>query len=254
MISDIVRVFQRVPVIMIAAPLVFVIPALAEGLQHVVEFQAGMYVDKQGMAEAGASQIRLFFGVIKVLALTYVMLWIPRFWFQGKKETSLVFKSRELRILFQVLGFTVVLIAVVFLGGPPLVHLVQASALPVPDKVLPFLPLIILLLLTWPVQHLSYYWYGRFLGDETMTVAHARKVTKGRSNWIMLILFIPIAPLMALHYYLGYHAVGISLPNQIIFLTFDSLLVGVMAIVLGNAAWATYEPFRQKVASSGQSD
>lgn len=241
MISEIVRVFQRVPRVVIAAPLIFLLPVLAEGLQHFVEFQIGMFASADGMAAAGASQQRLVFGVIKIISLLYVMLWISRFWFQGAGRVSLLFGRQEFVSLLTLLGFTAALMAFVIVAGPPLVEIVAASPLPVPENMLPFVPLMVILLLTFPLQHLSVYWFGRFLGDDTMTLKRARRAVKGQMNWMTLIFVIPIAPFMVLHYWLNYQIVGAAFTHQAAFLSLDALLVGAMALIMGNAVWAVYE-------------
>ena len=241
MILDIVRVFQRVPTVVFAAPLIFLLPVLAEGLQHFVEFQIGMFASADSMAAAGASQQRLIFGVIKIISLLYVMLWVSRFWFQGAGSVSLLFGRQEFVSLLTLLGFTAAVMAFVIVAGPPLVEFVAASPLPVPENVLPFVPLLVLLLLTFPLQHLSVYWFGRFLGDDTMTVKRARRAVKGQMNRMTLIFVVPIAPFMVLHYWLNYQGVGLEPQALAIVLTADSILVGLMAIIMGNAVWATWE-------------
>lgn len=241
MISDILRVYQRVSTVAIAAPLIFLLPVLAEGLQHLVEFQIEMFASADGMAAAGASQLRLAFGVVKIISLLYVILWISRFWFQGAERNSLLFGRQEFMSLLTLLGFTAALMAFLIIAGPPLVEFVAASPLSVPEEVLPFVPLIILLVIMTPTQHLSLFWLGKFLGDETMTLARSRQAIKGQLNWMTLITIVSIAPFMVLHYWLNYQVVGAELTLQVAFLSLDALLVGVMAIIMGNTFWTIYE-------------
>ncbi len=241
MISDIARVFQRVPAVMLAAPAIFLLPTLAEGLQHIAEFQLGMFADEAGWAEAGPSRVRMVFGIIKILSILYVSLWVSGYWFHDGKRASFLLSAREFLGLLAMLGFSALVILFVVAGGPVLAGFVQASGLPIPEEVLPFLPLIVLLLLIFPTQHLNIYGFGLFLGDETMTLARSRQSIRGQTNWMTMIVIVPIAPFMVLHYWLNYQIIGSGLAHQVAFLSLDALLVGVMALIMGNAFWAVYE-------------
>jgi len=56
----------------------------------------------------------------------------------------------------------------------------------------------------------------------------------------MLALVVTIAPPMALHYALNFAARGLGSGLLAVVLAFDSLLVGAMAILIGNIIWISY--------------
>ena len=65
----------------------------------------------------------------------------------------------------------------------------------------------------------------------------------------MLALVAAIAPTMALHYALNLNARGLSQAPLALLLTFDSLLVGAMAIIIGNIIWITYRDAQTMVGA-----
>ncbi len=60
-------------------PLLFLIPALVEFAQHVVEIKAGMYASVAGAKAAADDPMRMIFGFAKVLALGLPGYWFIRF-------------------------------------------------------------------------------------------------------------------------------------------------------------------------------
>lgn len=60
-------------------PLLFMIPALVEFAQHVVEINAGMYASMAGAKAAADDSMRLLFGFAKTLALGLPGYWFVRF-------------------------------------------------------------------------------------------------------------------------------------------------------------------------------
>lgn len=241
MILEILRTWTRVLPVVVAAPLIFLLPTLAEGAQHIVEYQIGMYANTQGFGDAASSEIRLAFGIIKILALLYVTLWVPRFWFHQGQKTSLAFDGGEIKSLLTLLGFSALIMAVLIIGGPLLTSLVINNGIPVPSELLPFLPILILLLFAGQGERFSARWLGVFLGDPHMTRERAKTAFKGKRLVANFVFFVPLAPLMAAHYWIGYNTASFALWPQVALLTLDSLLVGVMAIVMGNAMYAMYQ-------------
>lgn len=77
--TDIADIYRSAWAFALACPLLFLIPALVEFAQHIVEWQGGMY---DGIADAKAAEtdpLRLQFGFAKTLALLLPSYWLSRY-------------------------------------------------------------------------------------------------------------------------------------------------------------------------------
>lgn len=242
MFGEIARIFQKTPQVILAAPIIFLIPVLGEGLQHAVEYYLGMFSSGDGVAPGEESNIRMIFGVVKVTSILYAAMWVSKFWFRANSgKQPILFAAREFSALVMLAAFAVLLMAAMVFLGPLLVDFITDNNISVPQNVLPFTPLIVLLpFLLW-AQNLNLLWIGYFLGDKSMTRERSRILMKGRTNWMTMVFVIPVSIPMVVHYKLNYLSMGASLQEQVLFLTLDSILVGVLAIIIGNAVWVTYE-------------
>lgn len=252
MFGDIARIFQKTPQVIFAAPIIFLIPVLGEGLQHVVEYYLGMFSPGDGVAPGTESNIRVIFGIVKVTTILYASMWVAKFWFREKYEKPpVLFAAREFGALGMLAAFAVLLMAAMVFLGPLLVAFITDNNMGIPQDVLPFTPLIALLpFLLWS-QNLSLWWIGHFLGDKSMTQDRSRKLIKGRLNWMTMVFVIPVSIPMIAHYKLNYLSMGASLQEKILFLALDSLLVGILAVIIGNAMWVTYEVLSGSPSISG---
>lgn len=79
LLSDTKAIYRDAGTFALAFPLLFLIPVVVEMAQHVVELQAGMYVDEAGAIVAEADPLRLQFGFVKTLALLLPSYWFARF-------------------------------------------------------------------------------------------------------------------------------------------------------------------------------
>lgn len=77
--TDIADIYREAWRFLRLAPLLFLIPALVEFAQHVVEWQAGMYDGIAGAKAAEADPLRLHFGFAKTLALLLPTYWFARY-------------------------------------------------------------------------------------------------------------------------------------------------------------------------------
>lgn len=59
-------------------PLVFLIPALVEFTQHLVELTAGLYESRAAAKVAGDDPLRMMFGFAKALSITFPGYWLVR--------------------------------------------------------------------------------------------------------------------------------------------------------------------------------
>lgn len=66
-------------IFLFACPLLAAVPMVVEFVQHVVELQAGMYVDEAGAKVAESDPLRMQFGFLKVISILLPMYWVTRF-------------------------------------------------------------------------------------------------------------------------------------------------------------------------------
>lgn len=85
-------------------PLVFVIPALVEFAQHLIEINAGMYESRAAAKAAGDDPLRMMFGLAKGLSMT-----IPGYWFV--RLMAFEDRAKAARIEFPAFGLWLVLFA-----------------------------------------------------------------------------------------------------------------------------------------------
>ncbi|MBB6427724.1 hypothetical protein [Sphingopyxis sp. JAI128] len=77
--TDIASIYRSARAFALACPLLFLIPALVELAQHVVEWRAGMYDGVAGAKAAEADPLRLQFGFAKTLAILLPGYWFTRY-------------------------------------------------------------------------------------------------------------------------------------------------------------------------------
>lgn len=214
-----------------ACPLLFLVPVLVEFAQHVVEMQAGMYVDEAGAIAAEADPLRLQFGFVKTLALLLPGYWHVRFIMYGHDA------ARARALEWPAVGLFAVIFALSgvqswlglfapslgewlgFAGGAATVFATaQAIVLQVVSIYL------FAWFIAWP------------LGNASFGPVRSFKVMHG-SFWYAVGLFIAaFLPLMILHYGLSALAIltgGPALDWAV--LALDAVVVGFLALNLAGA-------------------
>lgn len=242
MINAIKEIYQKTPVILKAAPFLCAVPVLAEGAQHIAEFQLGMFAEGDGISAGFEMRVRMVFGIVKVLSILFAFIWIPRFWYNGGSlMAALIFRGRELRFLVWSAVLMLAVVLFVFFLGPILTKAIINIGINLPQAIRPYFPLILLMIVLGATQNLSLWWMGGVLGDRSMTKARSRTCLKGQLNWMTGVLILSVGPAMALHYFLNFRSMGAGFFTQIALLALDSVLVGFMAVLLGNSMWVTYK-------------
>ena len=242
MVPELKEIYQKVPTIVMAAPLLFTIPILAEGAQHIAEFQLGMFNPNDGISAGSETTIRMLFGIVKVLSVLFAVFWIPRFWFNGNSvKAALAIQAREMRFLAWSVIVMLAAVLFVFFLGPILINGIVEAGVNLPQILRPYIPLILLIGLSWPLENLSLWWMGGTIGDISMTKDRSRRLHKKHGKWKpVLALIISVAPAVAFHFFLNNQIVGASFPTQIGLLALDSCVVGLIAVLLGNGTWVIY--------------
>ena len=117
--TDIASIYRSAWAFAFACPLLFLIPALIELAQHVVEWQGGMYDGIAGAKVAEADPLRRQFGFVKTLALLLPGYWFTRYILFDRDS------ARAMRIEWPAVGLWAILFALLGLQqwwslfGPP---------------------------------------------------------------------------------------------------------------------------------------
>ena len=102
--ADIKAIYRNAGRFALAFPLLFLIPVLVEMAQHVVEIQAGMYLNEAGAKAAEGDPVRLWFGFAKTLAIGLPSYWFVRYLLLGDA-------ARAVRIEWPAIGLWLVVFA-----------------------------------------------------------------------------------------------------------------------------------------------
>jgi len=234
--SAVIEAYRVVPAIVAAAPLLFLAPIAAEAVQHAIEWWIGMFSGSEGMRSVARDWRRTVAGVVKVSTLVVVSILVARYWAHHRDlERALRLDRRERTFLF--VGVLIAAFGLALLVFSPAV----LSGVALPDKMRRFAPLLVVLVAATAFQRRSVWAVAGLLGDRSMSADRAAALSSGRpAQFTTITLMATIAPPMALHYALNYGARGLQPSLLGLVLVLDSLLVGAMAILIGNVIWISY--------------
>lgn len=235
--SAVLEAHRWVPKIVAAAPLLFLAPVAAEAVQHAIEWSIGMFSLTPGEAHSTSHDgRRVLAGLVKVSTLAITAILVARYWAHRRDLMRAIrLDARERRFVFggivltaAVLGFLVASPAL--LSGTELSHKQRRLA-----------PALLVIGAAALLQRRSVWALAGLLGGSGMTPERAAALSSGPpARFTMLALVAAIAPTMALHYGINLNARGLGSTALPLVLAFDSVLVGVMAIIIGNIIWITY--------------
>jgi hypothetical protein len=229
-------------------PLLFLIPAVVEFSQHVVELNAGMYLSLAGAKAAEHDSLRTIFGFAKTLALL-----LPGYWFV--RAMAFADRAKATRIEQPAFGLWLILLALnaallaYSLFGPPLGTVFGLSgtagrwAGPAVSAVWALFGIYLTAwFVAWP------------LGNREIGPLQSVKVMTG-SFWRTLGYTVAcVLPLMTVHYGLGYAAIKFT-PTWLDWpvLVFDALVVALLACTMAGSSLvaARHATRRKSVALTG---
>lgn len=225
--------YARVGAIAAAAPLILLLPVAMELIQHGVEIRLGMYA-QGGHLDGHAQAIRLAFGAGKILAILLTIFVVLRFWRLGSFARALRPGLGFLRGLLIVAVVQIAAEALALLIGRLLARLVPSGPVHLLLLVAPLLGWLIgsCLLLPWYV--------GLITDDNAMTLRRSIAGVRGRLWSSFGLLVAGVAPLMILHYALGYAA--FRAPASIVWLLMiaDAGIVAFLALAIASAYFTIY--------------
>ena len=236
---DIKAIYRNAGRFALAFPLLFLIPVFVEMVQHVVEIQAGMYLNEAGAKAAEGDPVRLWFGFAKTLAIGLPSYWFVRYLLLGDA-------ARAVRIEWPAIGLWLVVFALSAiqawwsLFGPEFLAPLGLDG-PIADAGTGIVLQVAMIYLTvWTVA-----WA---LGNARIGPVRSVAIMNG-SFWYALGLFVAgFVPLMIPHYGLAILAVVWAPPGlDWALMIADSLVVGFLALTIaGSSALAARRAARRK--------
>jgi hypothetical protein len=208
-------------------PILFLIPALVEFAQHVVEIQIGMYDGGDAAVAVADNDERLRWGFVKALSIALPGYWFVRY--LGFDRDA----SAARRIEWPAIGLWSVIFALsalqIWLGlfGPSLESLsgmsTEQSAL---MKGILMLALTVLgiYFTTWQVA-----WP---LGNVRIGPIQSIKIMNGHFWRAVIYTLAGIIPLMIVHYAFGYGAMGMPIWLVWMMMVLDALVVGLLSLTM----------------------
>jgi hypothetical protein len=213
---DVVELFRLALKLPLAAPVIFAVVVLPEFVQHIVEIHFGMFAAGDSLAPGRETEIRMAFGIAKVVGLCLAVVLTMRFWASGGRLRAAFLPGlAQLRRIALVIGFLLIL------GLPDLI--LQPEARQVFDIVSALFAMFWLL------------WFLAALAGMEMTLA--RSIRKAIPTLPRMIILPSAAwiPLSWLHGAL--HVVARHRPEWLVWglMTIDALVVGLLAAATGAA-------------------
>lgn len=213
-----------------ACPLLFLVPVLFEFAQHVVEVKSGLYLSLDAAKAAENDPSRMLFGFWKTLAISLPTYWMYRYVVSGRDAAYARRFDPKAVLLWAVLFVPLVIgLNWLTLFGPPL-----GSVLGLEGSAESWAKGVLTLLQTIGGVYLAAWLVAWSQGNSDIGPLASFRIMNG-SFWRTVALIVAgVVPLMALHY-AGLLAIG--RPQAVVWalMTFDSLVVGFLALTMFGA-------------------
>lgn len=210
----------------VAAPLILAIAVIPELIQHVVEIRLGMFDSMERFQTLAQNPDRWLFGYFKVAGLIIAMLAIARFWSVGSVRKTFTMSRVDLGRLVVAVALTVL---AAFLFD-------WLSARHLPSFVSGTLRIASLLV----QAGLSLFVAAALFGDRSVTLRSVFTERWPTIALLALMVLLAFMPAQLLHMLNHKLAIGRSAGVVWLLMIWDSLVVGMIASLLGAALWAAY--------------
>ena len=208
----------------VLAPLIPLIAILPEFAQHIVEIKLGMFASKAAFGALAMDPTRWAFGYAKIAGLVLAMFAAARYW-GGVRERWWDLRTVAWKpFLIALAGNAALAIAMFVVGGRLSTTAKSAFDALATIATLPFL--------VWLI--------GPLLGDATMTLRRAYTGGWGRLLLIAMLAAAAFWPASVLHQWDHRWAFGAPLPMVWALMTWDAVLIGLLACWTGAALGAGY--------------
>ncbi|WP_223670002.1 hypothetical protein [Kangiella shandongensis] len=219
--------------LLFVAPLFWIVPTMVEGLQHLVEVQLGFFTVGDGVKGNTETAIRLTFGFFKVMSILVPVLLILKL--SGNDwDKSKLFPLVNLEKKTIVITAITILGLLIFLGffSEPFTRWLT-GLIKIPEDMVPFTPLLVLLALVAifraPITRSMLTIAGVKLEGKLSVKSYGYELLN------IIYLTVLVAGPMYLHYQIDGWARGTDGWELFGLLTLDSLLVGLMVLLIGLA-------------------
>lgn len=228
--NDIKRLYADSWAFALALPILFSIPVLVEFAQHVVEIDVGMY--RRGVEAAWGDQRRLTLGFAKTLAMILPGYWFVRYiaWARDADRAKRI--ERPAATLFGVLFALQAAVQWLGLFGPPV-----AMVLGLGGELARYATLAVAIGASVIGIYLTAWFAAWPLGNARIGPLRSFAVMAGSFWRTVGYVLAGSLPLMALHYALGYGAIGRPEWLVWIMMAIDALVVGFLALTVAGAGY-----------------
>ena len=213
----------------LAAPLLFLIPVLAELAQHVIEMRLGMYASLAAARHVADAADRTTWGFVKVIALTLPGYWFVRYLAFGDVRRATRAEQPALGLFLIQFALAIVLAAWALFGPgtAPLLGLTGNAG-----RLVTVVPIV----LSFAFGTYLTAWYAAWpLGNRRMGPLASVRLISGYF-WSSIVIGLASAlPLTAVHYALSYGAMGRPPALAWAMLVLDALLAGYLALLIAGA-------------------
>ena len=223
----IVSTYRRGSAMFIAAPAIAAIAVVPELAQHVAEIQLGMFDSRAAFQALANDSLRWTFGYAKVAGLILAMLTTVRYLALGSVRRALLIRPMNLlRLLFAM--------ALTFVVELPFEWLREASASGVLDGALTAVSVVL-------QAGLVVYVVGALVEDPANSLRSAFAERWPTAVLMTFLAAIAFLPAQALH--TGNHLAAMGQHPLLVWciMMFDSLVVGLIATLVGAALYTAYE-------------
>ncbi|MEH6756298.1 MAG: hypothetical protein V7676_02160 [Parasphingorhabdus sp.] len=224
--SDIKDNYQSAWAFALACPILFLIPPFVEFVQHIIEINIGMYVSGEAAKAVANNPDRLNYGFVKVLALLLPGYWFVRYIIYGRDSNA----ARRVEwpaigLWFCVFAYQV-LVQYWQMFGSSIGELAGFS-----DQYAMTVALLFFLILSIIGIYLTAFFVALPLGNTSLGPVLSFYIMKGHFWRTIIYMLSATLPFMAVHYALGYGAMGKPIWLVWIIMTIDALVVGFLALL-----------------------
>lgn len=219
------------------APLAAALVIVPEFLQHAAEIHVGMFESRAAARAVANDPLRWAFGYAKLAGLTLAFLAAARVWWAREQGGAAWWRLDRVDWLALIAGLVIVF------GLPSLAEPVRAAGGESAARIVG----LVLSLVTLPGM---FHMLKGLYADRALPV-RAVWTTGWRAVPLLLLLLVAaFGPAMALHY--ATHTLALGQPVALVWLlmAFDSLVVGLLAALVGAALYTAYVSFRSGVTAA----
>lgn len=210
----------------VAAPLMLAIAMVPEFVQHVAEIKLGMFASADAFRSLANDPTRWSFGYAKVTGFVLAILFTARFRAVGSVRTAFLIPPRDLLRL-------VLAIALTFVAALPFEWLGKQALPPALDWTAQAVSALV-------QSGLTVFVAAALFGDREMTLAGAFGRYLPTALMIALLAAVAFVPSQALH--MANHKLALGQPAALVWalMIWDTLVVGLLAGLVGSALWVGY--------------